>query len=87
VPRSLGPVDFELGVITGSLSFNPASSMVLAGADDGIVSVESAKVKGMTDFIVMPNSHTFIMKSKSVIKQIIHFLENGEFNHPESRKE
>ena len=87
VPRSLGPVDFELGVITGSLSFNPASSMVLPGADDGIVSVESAKVKGMTDFIVMPNSHTFIMKSKSVIKQIIHFLENGEFNHPKSRKE
>ena len=87
VPRSLGPVDFELGVIAGSLSFNPASSMVLPGPDDGIVSVESAKVKGMTDFIVMPNSHSFIMKSKSVIKQIIHFLENGEFNHPKSRKE
>ncbi|MCK4556652.1 MAG: alpha/beta hydrolase, partial [Candidatus Aminicenantes bacterium] len=87
VPLSLGPVDFELGVITGSLSFNPASSMVLPGPDDGIVSVESAKIEGMTDFIVMPNSHTFIMKSKSVIKQIIHFLENGEFNHPESRKE
>jgi hypothetical protein len=86
VPRSLGPVDFELGVITGSLSFNPASSMVIPGQDDGIVSVESAKVKGMTDFIVMPNSHTFIMKSKSVIKQIIHFLQNGEFNHPKSRK-
>ncbi len=86
VPRSLGPVNFELGVITGSLSFNPASSLVLPGPDDGIVSVENAKVKGMTDFIVMPNSHTFIMKSKSVIKQIIHFLQNGEFNHPESGK-
>lgn len=87
VPRSLGPVDFELGVITGSLSFNPASSMVIPGPDDGVVSVESAKVKGMTDFIVMPNSHTFIMKSKSVIKQIIHFLEHGEFDHIISRRE
>ena len=87
VPRRLGPVDFELGVIAGSLSFNPASSAVLPGPDDGIVSVESAKVKGMTDFIVMPNSHSFIMKSKSVIKQIIHFLKNGKFDRPKAMNE
>ncbi len=86
VPQNLGPVDFELGVITGNRSFNPVSSMMIPGPDDGAVSVESAKVKGMVDFIVMPNSHTFIMKSKDVIMQIIHFLEHGEFNHPKTDK-
>jgi len=86
VPHNLGPVDFDLGVITGNISFNLISSVILPGPDDGVVSVERAKVEGMTDFIVMPNSHTFIMKNKKVIKQIIHFLENGEFDHSESRQ-
>ncbi len=86
VPLNLGPVDFNLGVITGSMSFNPIASVILPGPDDGVVSVESAKVDGMTDFIVVPNSHTFIMKSKNVIMQIIHFLENGEFDHSKSSR-
>ncbi len=86
VPLKLGPVDFELGVITGNRSFNPVSSMMIPGPDDGAVSVESAKVKGMVDFIVMPNSHTFIMKSTDVIMQLIHFLEHCTFNHPKPNK-
>jgi triacylglycerol lipase len=86
LPLNLGPVDFDLGVITGNISFNLISSVILPGPDDGVVSVESAKVEGMSDFIVMPDSHTFIMKNKNVIKQIIHFLENGEFDHSESRR-
>ncbi len=81
LPLRLGPVDFELGVITGDRSFNPVSSMILPGPDDGVVSVARARVKGMSDFIVMPNTHTFIMKSKSVIRQVLHFLEHGEFVH------
>ncbi len=84
LPHSLGPVDFDLGVITGNISFNLISSVILPGPDDGVVSVESAKVEGMTDFIVVPNTHTFIMKNKNVIKQIIHFLENGEFDRSKS---
>jgi len=81
LPLKLGPVDFELGVITGDRSFNPVSSMILPGPDDGVVSVARARVKGMSDFIVMPNTHTFIMKSKRVIKQVLYFLEHGEFVH------
>jgi len=84
LPLKLGPVDFELGVITGDRSFNPVSSMILPGPDDGVVSVARAKVKGMSNFIVMPNTHTFIMKSKKVIRQVLHFLEHGEFVHKRS---
>jgi pimeloyl-ACP methyl ester carboxylesterase len=81
LPISLGPVNFELGVITGNRSFNLLSSMIIPGPDDGSVSVERAKVSGMKDFLVLPHSHTFIVKSRDAIGQVIYFLKYGIFKH------
>jgi pimeloyl-ACP methyl ester carboxylesterase len=83
VPRTLGPVDFELGVIAGDSSVNPVFSELIPGVDDGAVSVESAKTPGMADFLILPYSHTFIMFSREVIEQIVFFLDNGVFDHRE----
>jgi pimeloyl-ACP methyl ester carboxylesterase len=79
LPLSLGPVNFELGVITGNRSFNLLSSMIIPGPDDGSVSVERTKVAGMKDFLVLPQSHTFIVKSKDAKEQVIYFLKHGTF--------
>jgi hypothetical protein len=79
VPNVLGPVTFSLGVITGNRSFDPFSSWVVPGADDGKVAVERAKVEGMADFLVVPYGHTFIMGRQAVAEQTIHFLRAGHF--------
>ena len=79
VPRRLPPVDFELGVIAGSRSANPVFSWLIPGPDDGKVAVERARTRGMSDFLVVPHTHTFIMDSAEVRDQVHHFLVSGSF--------
>lgn len=80
LPNRLGPADFEVGIITGSQSLNPLTSWLVTGVDDGKVSVENAQLKGMADFLVVPNTHTFIMNSSQVAQEVVHFLEHGSFS-------
>jgi triacylglycerol lipase len=80
----LGPVDYPVGIITGNTHalFDAWFAGKIPGEDDGKVSVQRAKVEGMTDFLVLPYSHPFIMKKKAVADQTIYFLRHGVFDHP-----
>ena len=84
VPARLGPVDFELGVVAGTRSVNMLLSLLLPNPDDGKVSVESARVAGMRDFVTVPSSHPFIMRSKLVHGYVLSFLANGMFGVAEA---
>ncbi|MBI2790365.1 MAG: alpha/beta hydrolase [Gammaproteobacteria bacterium] len=71
----------DLGIIAGQSSFHPLCNFVLPAHHDGKVSVQSTKLTGMKDHIVIHANHTFIMRNKNVIQQIKYFLEHACFLH------
>ena len=79
VPKRLGPVNFELGIIAGTQTINFLLSTLLPNPDDGKVSIENTKVEGMRGFVSLPTTHPFMMKNEQVIEHVLYFLKYGKF--------
>ncbi len=83
LPNRLGPVRWPTGVIAGNrpglcdLWF----ARFIPGESDGKVAVKRTMVEGMSDFLVVPAGHCFIMNNREVIRQTLFFLRNGRFDH------
>ena len=59
---------------------NPVFGPVISRTpSDGIVPVERTKLEGMSDFLALPYTHTFIMDKTAVQDQVVHFLQHGRF--------
>jgi pimeloyl-ACP methyl ester carboxylesterase len=81
LPTLLGPVDYPLGVIAGNRPINPVlSGLLLPGPNDGKVTVRSTELEGMTDHVVVPAAHSWMMGNAIVIAQTIVFLRDGRFS-------
>jgi pimeloyl-ACP methyl ester carboxylesterase len=79
LPNRLPAAAYEVGVIAGNDSLNPIGSRMIPGEDDGTVSVERARLEGMSDFLVLPVSHTMILLSSDAADQTLAFLRTGRF--------
>jgi triacylglycerol lipase len=79
LPARLPVPDCEFGVIAGNHWINPVGPIVLPSPHDGTVSVDRTHLSGMKDHLIVPYTHTFIMNSKLVARQVIYFLGNGKF--------
>jgi hypothetical protein len=80
VPNTLGPVDFELGVIAGTRTLDPFRFLV-AGDSDGKVAVDETRVEGMADWWSLPRGHALLMWDRRVVDQAAHFFRHGRFEH------
>ena len=72
----------ELGVIAGSHPWGLGRMLVrLPGTNDGVVRLEETEVAGMRDRVVLPLSHSGMLASAQVARQLAAFLEHGAFDH------
>jgi hypothetical protein len=79
VPNSLGPANFDVGIIAGNKSVNWMLSLLIPKVDDGKVSVERTKLEGMNGHIEVAATHPFMMKNETVLKQVVFYLQKGRF--------
>ena len=80
IKHLLADIDYEVGIIAGSRSVDPISSLfMIKGRDDGKVSIEKTKLENAKSHIIVKASHTFFPSKKEVQKQTVHFLKNGKF--------
>ena len=78
-PASLPPPYYPVGVIAGTRD-NPMSNKWLPIPNDGMVSVESVRLEGMTDFTTLDVNHWELRNEPDVAAQVIEFLLHGRFD-------
>jgi hypothetical protein len=76
--RTLPVPSVEFGVIVGDRGHR----IGFEEPNDGVVSVEGAKLEGMSDFVVLHHTHTLIMMASDTAELCHRFLELGRFNPP-----
>jgi triacylglycerol lipase len=75
-------VDYDLGIIAGNRSVDPFFTwFILPSKGDGKLTIETTKLEGMRDHIVVPTSHPHITKQAVTAHQVAYFLKFDKFDH------
>jgi len=86
LPQRLPAANYEVGIIAGNRSLNPLFSAWLPGPDDGKVAVARAALPGMTEMLVVPRSHTWMMWGGDVKRAVVQFLQEGTLGKAQETK-
>lgn len=79
-PIKLGNAKVPTGIIIGTGKTFPLLDLFIENENDGMVSVENAKLGGMRDFKISDPSHTMITFDSNVITMILRFLKTEKFS-------
>jgi pimeloyl-ACP methyl ester carboxylesterase len=77
---------FEFGIIVGGKGDGEGYLDTIPGDDDMLLSVETSKLAGATDFIQTGGIHQMMAKYKEVRAASLNFLLHGYFVSPEARQ-
>ena len=77
----LGAVTYELGIIAGNKTYAESFQDVIPGPDDGMVGVESMKLPGMRDLIIIHEHHRGLTWNLEAMNQAWFFIKSGQFQH------
>lgn len=85
--EQLGPINYDLGIIAGDRTLDPWFSwFILPDKGDGKVTVESTKLEGMKDHMIIPASHFMISRKKETLWQVAYFLRHASFDKNKIRR-
>ena len=74
-----GQIDYDLGIIAGSRTIDPISSLINGVPNDGKVSVENTEVLGMTDHVIVSVTHAFLPYRRIVHHLVLQFRRSARF--------
>jgi pimeloyl-ACP methyl ester carboxylesterase len=86
-PRTVPDSSREIGVIAGTrpVGLGRIVAPDLPAPSDGAVSVAETRLPGMRDHIVLDVSHSGMLVSSAVVRQVCTFLRDGRFAHSSDR--
>jgi triacylglycerol lipase len=81
IPRRIPALrpQIEAAVIMGDRCTIPLFRKLLESANDGIVSANKGRLKGLRGFSIIHADHTFIQMHPETIRLSLHFLKTGEW--------
>lgn len=75
------PPGIEVGALAGDHAVGLGSIFAsLEGPSDGAVTVAETRISGLRDHIVLPVSHSGMLFSAEVARQVVAFLKSGKFD-------